>query len=95
MNIIDVLGPVTKGQKEVAAELKDFLLEAAKIGAEAVKDFKIDVALLPQLEKFADTLNLPVTVVMTAVGGDLVHVEVTPTLSPSLSPEVKAGGAVA
>lgn len=96
MNIIDVLGPVTKGQKEVAGELKDFLLEAAKIGAEAVKDFKIDVALLPRLEKFADTLNLPVTVVMTAVGGDLIHVvvapSVTPTLTPTLNPELKAGG---
>jgi hypothetical protein len=96
MNIIDVLGPVTKGQKEVAGELKDFLLEAAKIGAEAAKDFKIDVALLPQLQKFADTLNLPVTVVMTAVGGDLVHVvvapSITPTLSPTLNPELKAGG---
>lgn len=96
MNIIDVLGPVTKGQKEVVGELKNFLLEAAKIGAEAAKDFKIDVALLPQLEKFADTLNLPVTVVMTAVGGDLVHVvvapSVTPTLSPTLNPELKAGG---
>lgn len=96
MNIIDVLGPVTKGQKEVAGELKDFLLEAAKIGAEAAKDFKIDVALLPQLEKFADTLNLPVTVVMTAVGGDLIHVVVapaiTPTLTPTLNPELKAGG---
>lgn len=96
MNIIDVLGPVSKSQKEVAGELKDFLLEAAKIGAEAAKDFKIDVALLPQLEKFADTLNLPVTVVMTAVGGDLIHVvvapSVTPTLSPTLNPELKAGG---
>ena len=49
MNIIDVLGPVTKGQKEVAAELQAFLLEAAKIGAEAVKDFRIDVAVLPQM----------------------------------------------
>jgi hypothetical protein len=95
MNIIDVLGPLKDGQKDVVGELKDFLLEAAKIGTEAAKDFHIDVAVLPQLQKFADTLNLPVTVVMTAVGGDLVHVEVTPTLSPSLSPEVKAGGAVA
>ena len=54
MNVIDVLGPVTKGQKEVAGELKDFLLEAAKIGAEAAKDFHIDAAVLPQLQKFAD-----------------------------------------
>ncbi len=96
MNIIDVLGPVTKGQKEVAGELKDFLLEAAKIGAEAAKDFKIDVALLPQLEKFADTLNLPLTVTMTAIGGDLIHVVVAPTmnptLTPTLNPELKAGG---
>ena len=96
MNIIDVLGPVTKGQKEVAAELQAFLLEAAKIGAEAVKDFRIDVALLPKLEKFADTLNLPINVTMTAIGGDLIHVvvapAVTPTLSPTLNPELKAGG---
>lgn len=96
MNVIDVLGPVTKGQKEAAGELKDFLLEAAKIGAKAAKDFKIDVALLPQLEKFADTLNLPLTVTMTAIGGDLIRVVVapaiTPTLSPTLNPELKAGG---
>lgn len=96
MNVIDVLGPVTKGQKEVVGELKDFLLEAAKIGAEAAKDFRIDVAVLPQLQKFADTLNLPINVSMTAIGGDLVHVVVapaiTPTLSPTLNPELKAGG---
>lgn len=96
MNVIDVLGPVTKGQKEVAAELQAFLLEAAKIGAEAAKDFRIDVAVLPQLQKFADTLNLPINVSMTAIGGDLVHVvvapSVTPTLSPTLNPELKAGG---
>lgn len=96
MNIIDVLGPVSKSQKEVAGELKDFLLEAAKIGAGAVKDFKIDVALLPRLEKFADTLNLPINVSMTAIGGDLIHVvvapSVTPTLTPTLNPELKAGG---
>ena len=96
MNVIDVLGPVTKGQKEVAGELKDFLLEAAKIGAEATKDFHIDVAVLPQLQKFSDTLDLPINVSMTAIGGDLVHVvvapSVTPTLSPTLNPELKAGG---
>lgn len=96
MNIIDVLGPVSKSQKEVVGELKDFLLEAAKIGAKAAKDFKIDVALLPQLEKFADTLNLPLTVTMTAIGGDLIHVVVAPTmnptLTPTLNPELKAGG---
>ena len=96
MNVIDVLGPVTKGQKEVVGELKDFLLEAAKIGAEAAKDFHIDVAVLPQLQTFADTLNLPINVSMTAIGGDLVHVVVapaiTPTLSPTLNPELKAGG---
>ena len=96
MNIIDVLGPVTKGQKEVAAELEDFLLEAAKIGAKAAKDFRIDVAVLPQLQKFADTLNLPINVSMTAIGGDLIHVIVSPTmnptLTPTLNPELKAGG---
>lgn len=96
MNIIDVLGPVSKGQKEVVGELKEFLLGAAKIGAEAAKDFRIDVAVLPQLQKFADTLNLPVSVSMTAIGGDLIHVvvapSVTPTLSPTLNPELKAGG---
>ena len=96
MNVIDVLGPVTKGQKEVAGELKDFLLEAAKIGAEAAKDFHIDAAVLPQLQKFADTLNLPINVSMTAIGGDLIHVVVAPpmhpTLTPTLNPELTAGG---
>lgn len=92
MNIIDVLGPLKDGQKDVVGELKDFLLEAAKIGAEAAKDFRIDVAVLPQLQKFADTLNLPISVTMTAIGGDLIHVEVSPTLTPTLNPELKAGG---
>lgn len=96
MNIIDVLGPLKDGQKDVVGELKDFLLEAAKIGAEAAKDFHIDVAVLPQLQKFADTLNLPISVTMTAIGGDLIHVVVAPTmnptLTPTLNPELKAGG---
>lgn len=91
MNIIDVLEPLKDCQEKTVNEFKGFLLEAAKLGLETAKDFHIDVAIMPQLQKFADTLNLPLTVVMTAVGGDVIHVEVTPTLNP----EVKAGGAVA
>lgn len=76
---------------KLCGEIANFLLEAARIGAATVKDFNVDVALLPGLQRFADTLNIPVTTVFTAVGGDVIHVEVTPTLQP----EVKAGGAVA
>ena len=91
MNIIDVLEPLKDCQEKTVNEFKGFLLEAAKLGLETAKDFHIDVAIMPQLQKLADTLNLPLTVVITAVGGDVIHVEVTPTVAP----EVKAGGAVA
>lgn len=41
-------------------------------------------------------LYLALTVTMTAIGGDLIHVVVAPTmnptLTPTLNPELKAGG---
>lgn len=75
--------------EELFAQVANFVLESQRIGASAVKDFKCDVSILPQLRRFLNTLIIPVTA--TAVGGDLIHVEVTPTVAP----EVKAGGAVA
>lgn len=75
--------------EELFAQVANFALESQRIGAGAVKDFKYDVTVLPQLRRFLNTLTIPITA--TAVGGDLIHVEIT----PSVNPEVKAGGITA
>ena len=75
--------------EELFAQVANFALESQRIGADAVKDFKCDVAVLPQLRRFLNTLIVPITA--TAVGGDLIHVEIT----PSVNPEIKAGGITA
>lgn len=70
---------------DVASTLVDLAKYAMDKGESVAKDFKLDVKLLPALQRFADTIAVPIT--LTAVGGDLIHVEV--------SPEVKAGGVTA
>lgn len=71
--------------EDLFARIANFVLESERIGASVAKDFKCDVAIMPQLERFLNTLIVPVTA--TAIGGDLIHIEV--------SPEVKAGGVTA
>lgn len=65
--------------------LADVLLESQRIAAGALKEFDVNVTIFPTVERFLNDLNI--TFNSSAVGRDLIHVEI--------HPEVKAGGVTA
>lgn len=79
----------------IRKDLKEMAAMAMNSGVEVAKDFECgDVHVLESLQKFMDTLNMPVTMDIhpNLAGRDLVHIVVAPSLEPSVK---AAGGAVA